>query len=126
VIYKIYFFYIEYLFYICIVKINNMKIVDILREKFVGKNLKYLFHSKNIFKYPNSKKRFSEGNTIIGYHHIFETSKIVEIFTVNESDTDFDNNVYLLFQLENGQEHVIYLTDEIIQIDSNTIMIKYN
>ena len=103
-----------------------MKIADILREKFVGKNLRYLSYSKNIFKYPNSKKRISDGNTIMGYHHVFETSKIVNILLVDESDTDTSTNMYMMFELENKQEHVIYLTDEFIQIDSNTIKIKYN
>jgi hypothetical protein len=100
-----------------------MTIAALLKEKFVGKNLKYLSHSKNIYKYPNSKKRFSEGNTMMGYHHAFETSKIVDIF-LKVSETDY--NHYIMFQLENGQEHVIFITDEIIQIDPNTIMLKYN
>jgi len=117
-----------------------MLISNILKEYFIGKNIKYMVKQRVITapyfvtkKAHNgvTNKQFASGNPKfvkqiernkrIGLHTVFNTEKIVDINIWADEE-----GVYSSFVLENNEQVPFSMFDNEIIIDDNTFMINYN
>lgn len=121
-----------------------MQILDLIKPYFIGKTLKYLFLHKVLRQdYLVRKKKsnnvsddqFNSGNPKysmmvkrskpIGYHMIFEESKIINIEIIY-SGGEFESGGQMTeLTLENDVKLSVDFSTKIIEIDKNTIMFEY-
>ena len=120
-----------------------MQILDLIKPYFIGKTLKYLIYSTPVTQESLVRKKksnnvtngqFDSGNPKysmlvkrtkkIGYHKIFEESKIVKIETRFSGD-EWETWETVDLTLENDVQVSIEWSTKIIEIDKNTIMFEY-
>jgi hypothetical protein len=122
---------------------KKFSLLDLIKPYFIGKTLKYLFSHKAVKQDYLIRKKKSNNVTDdqfnsenpkysmwikrskhIGYHMIFEQSKIIKVEMIYSGD-EFESWQMAELTLENDVKISVDLYTKIIEIDKNTIMFEY-
>jgi hypothetical protein len=122
---------------------KKFTLLDLITQYFIGKTLKYLIYNTPVTQESLVRKKksnnvtndqFDSGNPKysmlvkrtkrIGYHMIFEESKIIKVET-RFSGYERETWETIDLTLENDVQVSVELLTKIIEIDKNTIMFEY-